>query len=225
MTDAGFTIGAVLDRLRPDFPDLTLSKIRFLDSQDLVSPERTRSRYRRYSERDIDRLRFVLTCQREKYWPLKVIREALDAYDRGLRPAGDDDGLPQAPATTPDPDLPTDVDLGSPDRSVRLTRAELQRACGLDRADLADLESFGLVTEGDDGLFSTSDLQVAEAAAGLLAYGVQARHLRPFRLAAEREVALVQGLTAGPGRADQSEVVRQCLALHLALVRSGVTRG
>lgn len=81
---SGLSIGAVLTRLQEEFPDLTLSKVRFLDAQGLVSPERTPSGYRRYAERDVQRLRFVLQCQRDKYWPLKVIAEALDAFDRGL---------------------------------------------------------------------------------------------------------------------------------------------
>ncbi|NNG40904.1 MerR family transcriptional regulator [Flexivirga sp. ID2601S] len=215
----------MLARLHEEFPDLTLSKVRFLDAQGLVSPERTASGYRRYDERDVDRLRFVLTCQRDKFWPLKVIREALDAYDRGLRPAAQDDGRPSAPAPATDPALAATQtpDDGTP-ADVRINRAELLRATGLHRDSLADLESFGLLRIGADDHFGAPDLQVAHAAASLLSYGVEARHLRPFRLAAEREVALVQGLTAGPTGADREELVRQCLALHLALVRADLTR-
>ena len=82
------TIGAVLESLKADFPDLTISKIRFLEAEGLVTPERTASGYRTYSEQDVERLRYVLTAQRDRFWPLKVIREALDALDRGLTPAG-----------------------------------------------------------------------------------------------------------------------------------------
>lgn len=222
----GLSIGAVLARLQEEFPDLTLSKVRFLDAQGLVSPERTPSGYRRYADRDVERLRFVLQCQRDKYWPLKVIGEALDAYDRGLRPNTDRDG-PQPPAPEADPALQAVRDGASSAgvRPVRLTRAELQRATGLDTRALVDLESFGLIHAGEDHLYSTQALQVAHAAATLLSYGVEARHLRPFRLAAEREVALVDGLAGRSPDLDVEELVRQCLELHLALVRAGLPQG
>lgn len=220
----GLSIGAVLARLQDEFPDLTLSKVRFLDAQGLVSPERTASGYRRYAERDVERLRFVLRCQRDKYWPLRVIAEALDAYDRGLRPTEQSDG-PQPPAAGTDPALTAahqaaDVD----DAGVTLTRAELQRATGLDTRALADLESFGLIRSDAGSLYSGLDLQVAHAAATLLSYGIEARHLRPFRLAAEREVALVHGLTGMAHEVDVEELIRQCLELHLALVRADLAR-
>ncbi|WP_446663764.1 transcriptional regulator FtsR [Flexivirga sp. B27] len=221
----GLSIGAVLTLLQEEFPDLSMSKVRFLDAQGLVSPERSASGYRRYAERDVDRLRFVLRCQRDKYWPLKVIAEALDAYDRGLRPAEHSDG-PQPPVVERDPALSAVQDTGvQQGESVRLTRAELQRATGLAARALADLESFGLVHSDSDGLYTALDLQVAHAAASLLSYGIEARHLRPFRLAAEREVALVQGLTGTSHEVDVEELVRQCLELHLALVRADLSRG
>ncbi|GGB36673.1 MerR family transcriptional regulator [Flexivirga endophytica] len=227
MTDRspGLSIGAVLTRLQEEFPDLTLSKVRFLDAQGLVSPERSSSGYRRYAERDVERLRFVLRCQRDKYWPLKVIAEALDAYERGLRPSEQSDG-PQPPSPAVDPALAAAQEPEErSDAEVQLTRAELQRATGLDTRALADLESFGLVHTDDRDLYSGRDLQVAHAAATLLSYGIEARHLRPFRLAAEREVALVQGLTGMSHEVDAEELVRQCLELHLALVRADLSRG
>lgn len=220
----GLSIGAVLTRLQEEFPDLTLSKVRFLDAQGLVSPERAASGYRRYAERDVDRLRFVLRCQRDKYWPLKVIAEALDAYDRGLRPSEHSDG-PQPPSAETDPALAAvHGDTAAGEQTVRLTRAELQRATGLDSRALADLESFGLVHSDADSLYTGLDLQVAHAAASLLSYGIEARHLRPFRLAAEREVALVQGLTGASHEVDAEGLVRQCLELHVALVRADLAR-
>lgn len=219
----GLTIGAVLTQLQDEFPDLTLSKVRFLDAQGLVSPERSASGYRRYAERDVDRLRFVLRCQRDKYWPLRVIAEALDAYDRGLRPADEDEG-PKPPARTADPALEPDT-AEHADVSVRLTRAELQRATGLDTRALVDLESFGLIHADRDNHYSGHDLQVAHSAATLLSYGLEARHLRPFRLAAEREAALVRGLGGMSQEGDLEDHIRECLELHLALVRADLARG
>lgn len=219
--ERGLTIGVVLSQLREEFPDLTISKIRYLDAEGLVSPERTPSGYRRYRTQDVDRLRFVLSCQRDRFWPLKVIREALDAYDRGLEPAEAVHARAVAPAAIEDPDLPVASDLEHGPRSLRLTAQELAEACGLTRAALADLESFGLVAADEDGHFDADALQVARAAAELLDYGIQARHLRPFRLAADREIGLVEQLSLLPGSPGRTDVLRQCLALHLALVRAG----
>ncbi|WP_425302832.1 MerR family transcriptional regulator, partial [Nocardia wallacei] len=87
-TRGGMSIGSVLDLLRPDFPDITISKIRFLESEGLVSPERTPSGYRRFSVADVERLRFVLTAQRDQYLPLKVIKEQLEAIDSGAATLG-----------------------------------------------------------------------------------------------------------------------------------------
>lgn len=220
ITERGRTVGAVLELLQPEFPDLSISKLRYLDAEGLVSPDRSASGYRRYSAADVDRLRFVLTCQRDRFWPLRKIAEALDAYQRGLTPS-QEVPLPQPPAPPEDPDL-ADLDLAVP-RGARLTAAELRAAAGLDRAALADLESFGLLRAGKDGYFDQADLSVAVAAGALLAHGVGARHLRLFRLAADREVDLVRQLDA-MSDADADDLVRQCLALHVALIRSRTSR-
>ena len=99
------TIGAVLAALKPDFPDVSISKLRFLEAEGLVTPARTGSgSYRSYTTEDLDRLRYVLTAQRDHFWPLKVIREALDALDRGLTPdsdSGPGQGRPRAPRPPP----------------------------------------------------------------------------------------------------------------------------
>ncbi|GAB3583265.1 transcriptional regulator FtsR [Calidifontibacter terrae] len=217
-------IGAVLTRLQGEFPDLTQSKVRFLDTQGVVSPQRAGSGYRRYTERDVDRLRFVLRCQRDRFWPLKVIREALDAYDRGLKPAADQ--RPTVPAGAEDADLPTPAEF-VPDSgaALRLNAAELAKAAGLDDAGVRDLRDFGLVRPDADGFYGSDSLQIARAAGALLAHGIGARHLRPFRLAADREMSLVQQLSMTSGGAEAAELVRDCLALHLALVRSGLSQG
>lgn len=219
------TVGAVLGLLREDFPDLTISKVRFLDAEGLVSPGRSPSGYRRYSNADIERLRFVLTAQRDRFWPLKVIREALDAYDRGLEPAAGLDARPVPPAPVGDAALvaretpPTDERAEPP---LRLTLTEMARGCGLGEAQVRDLAGFGLITP-DAGYFDRQALIVARSAAALMARGLGARHLRMFRLAAEREAAMVLQLRGRGGRGAESEqVVGECLALHLALLRAQV---
>lgn len=223
------TIGAVLTALRAEFPDITISKIRFLEAEGLVTPQRTPSGYRTFSQQDVDRLRYVLSAQRDRFWPLKVIRDNLDALDRGLT-TPDDGGTARAqpPEPRPDADVPSATDLLAAS-SLRLTRDELREATGLDDATLAALETFGLLRADASGHFGEAALTVAHAAAGLAAYGIEARHLRPFRTAADREIGLVQqavsphrGRRSGEGTDPTGEVLRLCISLHTALVKSGL---
>lgn len=221
------TIGKVLDALREEFPGVSISKIRFLEAEGLVEPTRTPAGYRTYAPADVERLRYVLRAQRDRFWPLKVIREALDALDRGLEPVGEGDARPRPPGPAADPDVPDAANL-KPGRAVRLTRDELATATGLDRETISSLEGFGVLSADAEGHFSGADLQAAHAAAGLSAYGIEARHLRPFRTAADREVGLVEQAmstrrTAGRAQ-DQAEVARLCLQLHAALVKGGLAR-
>lgn len=221
------TIGKVLDALREEFPEVSISKIRFLEVEGLVEPSRTAAGYRTFSAADVERLRYVLRAQRDRFWPLKVIREALDALDRGLEPATDVDARPRPPGPEVDPDVPDAVSL-LPGRAVRLTRDELATATGLDHETISSLEGFGVLSADAEGHFTGADLQAAHAAAGLAAYGIEARHLRPFRTAADREVGLVEQAMSTrrtSGRAkDQADVARLCLQLHAALVKGGLAR-
>lgn len=219
----GLTIGAVLDELRGEFPDLSVSKVRFLDAQGLVSPQRSESGYRRYTAQDVDRLRFVLRAQRDRFWPLKVIREALDAYDRGLTP---DDApvataVPSVPHPDVDPDVPAAEALTTAVERLSLTREELVRGSGADAGLLAELETFGLVRKGADGHYDADALAIAAAAAALTEFGVQGRHLRPFRLAADRELGLVEQVPLRD-ETQRAVIVQRCLALHVALVKAGL---
>jgi DNA-binding transcriptional MerR regulator len=232
------TIGAVLAALQPDFPDVTISKIRFLEAEGLVTPARTGSGYRTYSTADLDRLRYILTAQRDHFWPLKVIAAALDAMDRGLTPEHHESGMPRpsVPAPVTDPDVPSAGELTAP-RTLRLTRAELAASAGLDRETLDALETFGLLHADETGHFGEAALTVAHTAAELAAYGLEPRHLRPFRTAADREIGLVQqvvtphrsasgkGARGGAAKDPTGDVLRLCIALHTALVRDGLQRG
>ena len=227
------TIGAVLDSLKPDFPDISISKIRFLEAEGLVTPERTPSGYRHFSDEDVERLRYILTAQRDRFWPLKVIRESLDALDRGLTPAeeGGEAVRPQPPKPRPDEDVPTAAEL-TRTTTLRLTREELAASAGLDAATMDALDTFGLLRRDADGHYGEAALGIAHAAAGLAAYGIEPRHLRPFRTAADREIGLVQQVAAPlrgrPGQAGKEdptpEVLRLCIALHTALVKDGLGR-
>jgi DNA-binding transcriptional MerR regulator len=227
-------IGAVLAALAPDFPDVSISKIRFLEAEGLLRPARTGSGYRTYSTDDVERLRFILTAQRDRFWPLKVIREALDKMERGLEPASGDDGAarPQVPTITPNPHLPTAFELGSRG-DLRLTDDELREAAGLDLPTFEALSTFGLLRPSPKGYYGEAALAVARAAGALAAYGIEPRHLRPFRTAAEREIGLVQQVVSpirGRGRGSSNEVTSdptaqilvECIALHTALVKAGL---
>jgi DNA-binding transcriptional MerR regulator len=185
------TIGEVLAVLRDDFPDVTISKIRYLESEDLVHPQRTPSGYRKFSRADVSRLRYVLAAQRDQYLPLRVIKEHLEALDRGEPLPG------STPPAAPPPE--EEADTGS------LTTEQFARASGLEPGQLADCVQFGLLATDADGLHPAADLPVARAAAGLARHGIEPRHLRVYQNGAEREAGLVEQLVAPVLRARSEE--------------------
>ncbi|HKX68417.1 MAG TPA: MerR family transcriptional regulator [Intrasporangium sp.] len=242
-TRGGLTIGQVLGQLRDEFPDVTSSKVRFLEAQGLVTPERTPAGYRLFSAEDVERLRYVLTTQRDRFWPLKVIREALDALDRGLPDPSEDSVTPHRSPTLPaPPTLPTSPasprssdpallrrDTLVPRGRVRLTGPELREASGIDKPLFSALESFGLLRADATGHFVGEAVDVAVAAKQLAEHGLEPRHLRPFRAAADREIGLVDQVLAsrrGNGSREDlaAEILSACVALHTALVRTGLAR-
>ncbi|MDQ5840395.1 MAG: MerR family transcriptional regulator [Chloroflexota bacterium] len=233
-THRRMTIGAVLAALTPDFPDVTISKIRFLEAEGLLTPERTGSGYRTFSADDLERLRYILTAQRDRFWPLKVIGEALDKLDRGLEPAPGDaaPSRPQVPVGAADRHLPSASELRRRDH-LRLTGAELCDAATLDKPMFEALTTFGLLRADASGHYGDAALAVARAAGALAAYGIEPRHLRPFRTAADREIGLVQqvlspirgrskGTGAKPTHDPTPQILAECIALHTALVRAGL---
>jgi DNA-binding transcriptional MerR regulator len=220
------SIGAVLDALRPEFPDVTISKIRFLEDQGLIDPDRTPSGYRKFGHEDLERLRFVLTVQRDHYLPLRVIRDHLDAVDAGLDPPPLP-GAPRVPRLVQPP--------GREAAELAVTSAQLTDAAGGEPGLLEELESYGLVARRADGNYDVEALAVVRAAAGLARFGIEPRHLRPFRTAADREAGLVEQVVAplrrqrGPeaaGRADETarEMAALCVRLHAALVDVALRR-
>ncbi|MGA9748459.1 MAG: MerR family transcriptional regulator [Nocardioides sp.] len=232
------SIGEVLDRLRPDFPGLHISKIRYLETEGLVSPERTAAGYRKFSVDDVARLRYVLTAQREHYLPLKVIREHLDAMDRGLEPPAQPVTGPQVPRVVLSGDgMPSPEAFAAGGPTLRLSRRELVETAEIDDDLLDQLVAFGMVrlrpgTKHFDG----DALVIAKAAGELSAYGLEPRHLRAFKTAADREVGLVDQVAEpirrqrDPGaQARAEEAVREIAALsvklHATLVKSGLHGG
>jgi DNA-binding transcriptional MerR regulator len=221
------SIGQVLAILKPDFDDVSISKIRFLESEGLISPERAPSGYRRYAESDIERLRYILDVQKNHYLPLKVIREHLDAMDRGQEPpplgsahtGGAVDGAEPAAGLTPQ--------ARPPKRAIRITRRELLELSGLSEPALVELEKHQLVVPRRGTIYYGRDaLTVAVVSRKLAAFGMDARHLRVVKQAAEREVGLIEQAIAPhlrrnpASRSLPAEVMQLVLHAHAAVMRS-----
>lgn len=204
-----FGIGEVLAQLRPEFPDISTSKIRFLEAEGLIEPERTRSGYRKFGVADVQRLRHILTLQRDSYLPLRVIKERLatgestSATTQGT--AADGDGL---------------------------TRRQLLDEAGISDAELTELEDYGLIRRVGR-TYGGEALAVARAVMALRQYGVQARHLRAVKAAADREATLVEQVVAprlrqrGPGARDAAlrtawQIADLTLRLHATLLESAL---
>jgi DNA-binding transcriptional MerR regulator len=233
---ATLTIGDVLAHLKVDFPDLTISKIRFLEDQGLVRPQRTASGYRKFAPGDVSRLRYVLAQQRDHYLPLRVIKDQLDAIDRGLVPAGTSTDSPRAAhvaVATIEDNAPTADHFRPAPAAMRLSKEELLNAAGLRLDQLRELEQFGLINAKPGGLYDDDALAVAKIVAELARFGLEGRHLRAFRTAAEREVGLFSQVVGpmsrqrgGEAKARAEETVRELAALsvrlHAALVQIGL---
>ena len=233
---SGMSIGAVLDLLRPEFPDVTISKIRFLEAEGLVTPQRSASGYRRFTAYDCARLRYILTAQRDHYLPLKVIKAHLDAQSDGELPEAA--GFAFAPprlvtVTGPSSASGSNSESSVAATNVRLSREDLLDRAGVDEALLTALTKAGVVIAGRGGLFDEHDVAILQCAKALADYGVEARHLRAFRSAADRQSDLIAQI-AGPvgkggragarDRADDlaREVAALAITLHTALVKSAV---
>jgi DNA-binding transcriptional MerR regulator len=226
------SIGAVLDLLRPDFPDVTISKIRFLEAEGLVTPERTASGYRRFTAYDCARLRFILTAQRDQYLPLKVIKAQLDALPDGELPqSGSAYGQPRLVPVSGDG--PAGRDGAVTSTQVRLSREDLLERSGVDDELLTALVKAGVITTGPAGFFDEHSVVIAQCARALADYGVEPRHLRAFRSAADRQSDLIAQIAGpvvkagNPGARDRAddlarEVAALAITLHTSLIKSAV---
>ncbi|MGB2570043.1 MerR family transcriptional regulator [Micromonospora citrea] len=224
------SIGEVLGQLRVEFPDVTISKLRFLEAEGLVEPQRTAAGYRKYSWDDVARLRFVLTAQRDQYLPLRVIRDQLAEWDAGEAPGRQ---RPTLVAVGPGGEVPGRVVEEPESSQLRLGRADLVARSGIDESTLGELERLGVLVSDPPGWYDADALIIARAVAGLAAYGLEPRHLRGYRSAADREVGLFAQLVAPlarqsdpAARARAAETARELVALsqqlHAALVRVGL---
>jgi DNA-binding transcriptional MerR regulator len=228
------SIGEVLAHLRLEFPDTTISKLRFLEAEGLVEPRRTPAGYRKYSWDDVARLRFVLTAQRDQYLPLRVIRDQLAGLDQ--EPDGAGRQRPALVAVGPAGEVPgRATGDGPPAEPVdpRVSRTDLVARSGIEESTLTELERLGVVLSSPPGWYDADALIIAQAVAGLAAYGLEPRHLRGYRTAADREVGLFAQLVAPlarqndpAARARAAEAARELVGLsqqlHAALVRVGL---
>ena len=234
-TAARITIGQAVADLKAEFPDVDIkeSKIRHLENEGLVEPERTPSGYRKYSVQDMEKLRYIIRAQREHFLPLRVIREHLDALDRGLEPPALS-GAPSIPGSLMANPAPGAESLLSHSPDVRISRRELIKTAEITEELLDQLENFGLVrTRTGSKHYDADALVIAKVAGEMAAYGLEPRHLRAFRTAAEREVGLVEQVVSpirrsredgAEGRAAQTmdEMAVLSIRLHAALVKSGL---
>lgn len=213
------SIGQVLTKLRPLFPDLTPSKVRFLEEQGLICPQRTESGYRKFSASDVERVRFILSLQRDRYLPLKVIKAYIDDVDAGR--------------------TPTLAGLVAPAESVRAggvpsfySRDELIAQTGASAALVGDAVNFGLLPPGPR--FSEAEMRIVDALAALARFGLEPRHLRTYRVQVEREAGLVESVV-GPlsarGSADaqaraarvSQEMIEALAALHGTMLQAALS--
>jgi DNA-binding transcriptional MerR regulator len=224
------SIGAVLDSLRPDFPDVTISKIRFLEAEGLVTPQRSGSGYRRFTAYDCARLRFILTAQRDHYLPLKVIKAQLDAQPDGALPeTGSGYGVPRLVADHGDAVGAHDTAALAP-AQVRFSREDLLTRAGVDDELLGGLIKAGVIASGPGGFFDEHSVVIAQCAKALADYGVEPRHLRAFRSAADRQsdlIAQIAGPVVKAGARDRAddlarEVAALAITLHTSLIKSAV---
>jgi DNA-binding transcriptional MerR regulator len=188
-------IGEVVRRLRDEFPDVSISKIRFLEDEGLISPQRTRGGYRLFGEEDLERLETILRMQRDEFLPLRVIREELAAPRANERKR-------RRPGAIGEPVEEVDVD-------------ELCRRAGIDRQLAKELDDYGLLGgagNGSDKRYAETDADIAAVCAQLARYGVDARHLRTFRTASDRQAALLDQLVAPALRSRNAE--RRAAALR-----------
>lgn len=233
---ARMNIGQVLELLREDFPTISIPKIRFLEEKGIVTPERTSAGYRKFSHADVERLRYALVLQRDHHQPLARIVEILDAIDRGLEPPPLVDLTPKVPDVALSADgLPSPESFRRQD-DLRLSRRELLKIAEIDEALLEALEQYGLVAaRRGTGFYDSDALLIATTARELGEFGLEPRHLRAFKTAADREVGLVEQVVAPTKRssdpaasARREEVVSQFAALavrmHATLVKAGLSR-
>ncbi len=215
-------IGAVLKQLQTEFPDVTMSKIRFLESEGLISPQRASSGYRKYVQADIDRLRYILTTQRDNYLPLKVIREQLEAMDSG-------EVTPLLKTVEAQPIIGPEQ-FRKPAKT-RLSDVDVADQAGVPPTFVAELATVGMIRPDRSGYFTADDVRIVSTAQALGEFGFDVRHLKSLKNAASRQAALISQATTpvarskGEGAKERAEEMSQhmtalVVSLHASLVKN-----
>lgn len=215
------SIGELLEAVRDDFPDVSISKIRFLETEGLLAPQRTESGYRKFYPSDVERLRQILALQRDRFLPLKVIKTKIENGEIAA-PAEQGTGSSASSATTPGAEL----------AGVHMDRAELLRASGLSEQELASLEDFAVISMRE-GHYDENDLAVARSAKRFFAHGVEPRHLRMYLQFAEREAAVFSQIVGPVARKKDPSAVAEARttvqqlqelarAMHAAMLRASL---
>ncbi len=225
-------IGKVIDELSAEFPALSQSKIRYLEEQGLLDPERTQAGYRKYAYSDVERLRFVLHAQEQLFWPLSHIRQVLDDMDRGVVPDMTLSPTIEAPFLSLAEDgLPTPDTFVAAPSNIRLSREELLESAGIDDKTLDAIEEFGLIKRRPSQTYYDGEaLSIASIVGELAQLGLEPRHLRIFRSAADREISLFEQVVTPRARSLDKEASDKTIAslaalsvrLQTVLVRSGL---
>ncbi|ARU46115.1 MerR family transcriptional regulator [Corynebacterium silvaticum] len=193
------SIGVVLDKLTAEFPDVTVSKIRFLEAEGLIAPKRTASGYRRFTHDDVERLRYILVTQRDNYLPLKVIREQLEAMDSG--------------AVTPISRGGDAKPIVSPENfrapvATRLSDHDVVERSGAELSLLQELSSAGIIRPDNSGFFTADDVQIVAIASQLKEFGFDVRHLKSLKNTASRQADFITR-AATPTARSKSDGAKQ----------------
>ena len=221
------TIGEVLNQVRSEFDDISISKIRFLEAEGLIIPSRTKSGYRKFSSSDVDKLRYILRMQRDHYLPLKVIKEHIEAIDRGLKPEIDEIEKPKVPSALVDLNQ-----LGIKKSNIRVTREELIANTSITDQDLKESEDYGLIKVlADKRHYDDIAVKTARVIAALSGFGLEPRHLKFLKSGSDRESSLIKQVASPMSRSkrpDAGEIALEMMReisnltnqLHFILVSS-----
>ena len=203
------TIGEVLNQVRSEFEDISISKIRFLEAEGLIVPSRTKSGYRKFSSSDVDKLRYILRMQRDHYLPLKVIKEHIEAIDRGLKPELEDVNKPRVPSALVDLNQ-----IGLKKSSIRVTKEELITNTSISEQDLKEAEDYGLIKVlADKRHYDDTAVKTARVIAALSGFGLEPRHLKFLKSGSDRESSLIKQIASPMSRSKRPDAGEQALEM------------
>lgn len=203
------TIGEVLNQVRSEFDDISISKIRFLEAEGLIVPSRTKSGYRKFSNADVDKLRYILRMQRDHYLPLKVIKEHIEAIDRGLKPEIDQIDKPKVPSALVDLNQ-----VGVKKSNIRVTREELIVNTSITDQDLKESEDYGLIKVlADKRHYDDNAVRTARVIAALSGFGLEPRHLKFLKSGSDRESSLIKQVASPMSRSKRPDAGEQALEM------------